>query len=64
MTIPELVEKLQANQYRTDAIARIIGYIVMIQGLGWDELRLSRQSKSGLQKTFRSIGIDPHTIRI
>ena len=62
MTVPDLVAKLRASQYRADAIARIIGYVVMIQGLGWDELNLSRQSKYALIKTFRSLGIDPSEV--
>lgn len=62
MTVPDLVAKLRANQYRADAVARVIGYIALIQALGWEGLNLSRQSKHALLKTFRSLGIDPQDI--
>ena len=62
MTVPDLVTKLRASQYRADAIARLIGYVAIIQKIGWDELNLSRQSKYALLKTFRSLGINPHEI--
>ncbi len=62
MTVVDLVAKLRASQYRADAIARMIGYVAMIQRLGWDELNISRQSKHSLLKTFRALGIDPHEI--
>jgi hypothetical protein len=62
MTVADLVAKLRASQYRADAIARLIGYVAMIQHMGWDELNLSRQSRYALLKTFRSLGIDPHEV--
>ena len=62
MTVPDLVAKLRASQFRADAIARLIGYVAIIQSMGWDELNISRQSKHALLKTFRSLGIDPHEI--
>ncbi len=62
MTVADLVAKLRASQYRADAIARLIGYVAMIQHMGWDELNLSRQSRHALLKTFRSLGIDPHEV--
>lgn len=41
MTVPDLVRKLKEGQHRADAIARILGYVVMIQRLGWDGLPVS-----------------------
>ena len=64
MTVPELVEKLKAGHHRADAIARIIGYIVMIQRMGWDKLPLNRTARFGLEKTLRLLEIDPLTIEI
>jgi hypothetical protein len=62
MTVVDLVHKLKAGQHRADAIARIIGYAAMIQRLGWDELPINRISKYNLEKTFRLLNIDPHSI--
>jgi len=62
MTVPDLVAKLRASQNRADAIARVVGYVAIIQALGWDELNITRQSKHALLKTFRSLGINPHEI--
>jgi len=62
MTVPDLVAKLRASQFRADAIARLIGYVAIIQKMGWDELHISRQSKHALLKTFRSLGINPAEI--
>ena len=63
MTVTELVTSLKENQHRADAIARIIGYVAMIQHMGWDELPMNRISKYNLEKTFRLLGIDPHDIK-
>jgi hypothetical protein len=64
MTVIDLVAKLKANDYRVDAIARIVGYIVLIQGIGWDELNLSRTARHNLQKIFRTLGIDPQDVKV
>ncbi|MBV9852105.1 MAG: hypothetical protein JO250_20765 [Armatimonadetes bacterium] len=64
MTVVDLVAKLRAGQHRADAIARIVGYIVMIQRLGWDDLPLNRVSKYNLEKTFRLLEIDPHQVEL
>jgi hypothetical protein len=62
MTVSELVERLEASQYRTDVIARMIGYVVLIKRSGWEGLRLSRAAKFALIKNFRSLGIDPEAV--
>ena len=59
MTVVELVEKLEARDYRVDAIARIIGYCLMIQRLGWDALKLRRSARFNLEKLFRALEVDP-----
>lgn len=64
MTVVQLVEKLRASHHRADAIARIIGYIVMIQRLGWDSLPINRITRYSLEKTFRLLDIDPTAIEI
>jgi hypothetical protein len=64
MTVVELVEKLKASQHRADVIARIIGYVVMVQRLGWDNLPINRATRYNLEKDFRLLGIDPFSIEI
>lgn len=64
MTVVDLVAKLKAGQHRADAIARIVGYVVMIQRLGWDELPINRVTRYTLEKTFRLLEIDPHSVEI
>lgn len=64
MTVVDLVAKLRASQLRADAIARIVGYVVMIQRLGWDDLPVNRITRYSLEKTFRLLDIDPRTIEI
>ena len=64
MTASDLVGKLKANHYRADAIARVIGYIYLIQTTGWDEMRLSRTARHTLLKTFRSLGVDPQDVKL
>jgi len=64
MTVVELVNKLKQSQQRADAIARVIGYVVMIQRLGWDELPMNRTSKWKLEKMFKLLGVDPLKVEI
>ncbi len=64
MTVIDLVAKLKAGQHRADTIARIIGYVVMIQRLGWDDLPVNRITKYNLEKMFRLLEIDPYTVEI
>ncbi len=64
VTVVDLVAKLRADQHRGDVIARIVGYVVMIQRLGWEELPLNRIAKYNLKKTFRLLNIDPLQIEI
>lgn len=64
MTVLELVAKLVAAKQRADAVARIVGYIVMIQRLGWDDLPLNRTARHNLEKTFRLLEIDPHKVEL
>ena len=64
MTVVDLVAKLKAGQHRADAIARVIGYVVMIQRLGWDNLPVNRITKYNLEKMFRFLEIDPHSVEI
>ncbi len=64
MTVVDLVAKLKAAQHRADAIARIIGYVVMIQRLGWDNVPVNRITRYNLEKTFRLLEIDPHSVEI
>jgi hypothetical protein len=64
MTIVDLVAKLREAQHRADAIARIIGYTVMIQRLGWDNLPVNRITRYNLEKMFRLLEIDPHSVEI
>ena len=64
MTVVELVAKLQASHHRVDAIARIVGYVVMIQRMGWDNMPLNRTAKFGLQRTFRLLEIDPLSVEL
>ena len=65
MTVVELVDILKANDERVDAIARIVGYAVMIQRLGgMDKLPMNRISRYNLEKTFRLLGVDPATLEI
>ena len=64
VTVVDLVAKLREDQHRGDVIARIVGYVVMVQRLGWDGLPLNRIAKYNLQKTFRLLNIDPLQIEI
>lgn len=64
MTIVQLVAELRASHHRADVIARIVGYIVMIQRLGWDDLPLNRIAKYNLQKTFKLLDIDPTSVEV
>jgi hypothetical protein len=59
MTVPDLVARMKAAGNRADVIARLIGYIAMIQHLGWDNLPCSRVTRFELQRTFRHLEIDP-----
>lgn len=64
MTVVELVEKLKASHHRGDAIARILGYIVMIQRLGWDRVPINRSARFNLERTFKLLEIDPAAVEI
>lgn len=64
MTVPDLVAKLKASQHRADTIARIVGYTVMIQHLGWDNLPVNRITRYNLEKMFRLLEIDPLAVEI
>ena len=60
----ELVQKLKENHHRADAIARIIGYVVMIQRLGWEGLPVNRTSRYKLVRDFKMLEIDPLSVEI
>ena len=63
MTVSDLVSKCEAAKYRTDVIARMIGYAVLIQRAGGiDNLNVSRATRFALSKNFRSLGVDPETV--
>jgi len=64
MTVVDLVDKLRASQYRADAVARVIGYVVMIQRLGWDGLKVTRMARHNIEKTFKSLGVDPFSVEL
>lgn len=64
MTVVELVEKLKASHHRGDAIARVIGYIVMIQRLGWENLPVNQTTRYNLKSMFKSLDIDPFVIEV
>ena len=64
MTVVALVEKLKASHHRGDAIARIIGYIVLIQRLGWENLPVNQTTKYNLKAMFRNLDIDPAAIEL
>jgi hypothetical protein len=64
MTVVELVNKLKAGRHRADAIARIVGYVVMIQRLGWEGLPMNRTSVWKLEKSFKLLEIDPLTVEL
>lgn len=62
MTVADLVRKLEASQFRTDVVARMVGYAVMIKLSGWDNLKLRRAAFYALKKNFTSLGVDPETL--
>jgi len=64
MTVIDLVKKLKEGEHRADAIARIIGYVVMIQRLGWDGLPVNRTSKYKLIRDFKMLEIDPLSVEL
>lgn len=64
MTVVDLVSRLQESEQRADAIARVLGYVVMIQRLGWDGMPISRSSKWKIEKMFKLLGVDPHSVEL
>jgi hypothetical protein len=64
MTVVELVEKLKASHHRGDAIARVIGYVVMIQRLGWENLPVNQTTRYNLKSMFKSLDVDPFAIEV
>ena len=64
MTVVALVEKLKQGHHRADAIARIIGYVVMIQRLGWDGVPVNRTSRYKLVRDFKMLDIDPLSVEL
>jgi hypothetical protein len=62
MTVPDLVQKLEASQFRTDVVARMVGYAVMIKLSGWENLKLKRAAFYALKKNFAALSIDPEAL--
>jgi len=64
MTVPDLVAKLKASNHRADSIARIIGWVTLIQHVGWENLPGNRGTRFNIERTFRQLEIDPMKVDI